>query len=254
MKKNIIALLFLFVGLPSSAFAASTVFDFANLKYDGSGSAVSDTYGFQPTDGVFCTGGDLCSSDVGGGVLGGDLTFQSGGITVYATGYYNGNQASVVQDHEDGYNGLLYGASATGAGLGVYHKVNPTDNSDDNVTAGEMLKLSFSEVVTIGTLGMRAEGHNTTGWVTGAQFQYSTDGSNWTTALLPDGSPNYGAFALNQTSQDFYFKFGGSTPDQFYVSSVSVTPVPEPEIYAMMGLGLGLMGFVARRRKQFSAV
>jgi len=31
------------------------------------------------------------------------------------------------------------------------------------------------------------------------------------------------------------------------------TPIPEPEIYAMMGLGLGLMGFVARRRKQQAA-
>lgn len=30
----------------------------------------------------------------------------------------------------------------------------------------------------------------------------------------------------------------------------AVTPVPEPEIYAMMAIGLGLMGFVARRRKQ----
>jgi hypothetical protein len=27
-------------------------------------------------------------------------------------------------------------------------------------------------------------------------------------------------------------------------------PVPEPEIYAMMGIGLGLMGWVARRRRQ----
>jgi hypothetical protein len=29
-----------------------------------------------------------------------------------------------------------------------------------------------------------------------------------------------------------------------------MTPVPEPEIYAMLGAGLGLVGWVARRRKQ----
>lgn len=30
--------------------------------------------------------------------------------------------------------------------------------------------------------------------------------------------------------------------------SLSVTPVPEPDTYAMLLSGLGLMGFVARRR------
>jgi hypothetical protein len=30
----------------------------------------------------------------------------------------------------------------------------------------------------------------------------------------------------------------------------TVTPIPEPEIYAMLVAGLGLMGFVARRRRQ----
>lgn len=34
-----------------------------------------------------------------------------------------------------------------------------------------------------------------------------------------------------------------------YQDVVTVTPVPEPETYAMMLAGLGLMGFVARRRK-----
>jgi hypothetical protein len=31
---------------------------------------------------------------------------------------------------------------------------------------------------------------------------------------------------------------------------VQTTPVPEPETYAMMLAGLGLLGFIARRRKQ----
>lgn len=39
-----------------------------------------------------------------------------------------------------------------------------------------------------------------------------------------------------------------------YVVGVNFTPaIPEPEIYAMMGLGLGLMGWVGRRRKQQAA-
>jgi hypothetical protein len=28
-----------------------------------------------------------------------------------------------------------------------------------------------------------------------------------------------------------------------------VTPIPEPEIYAMMAVGLGLLGWVGRRKK-----
>lgn len=35
--------------------------------------------------------------------------------------------------------------------------------------------------------------------------------------------------------------------------SLNLAPVPEPEIYAMMAAGLGLMGFVARRRQRQAA-
>ena len=33
------------------------------------------------------------------------------------------------------------------------------------------------------------------------------------------------------------------------VGTVNVAPVPEPEIYAMMGLGLGLLGWIGRRKR-----
>jgi hypothetical protein len=35
----------------------------------------------------------------------------------------------------------------------------------------------------------------------------------------------------------------------FVIDNLSVSAVPEPETYAMMLAGLGLMGFMGRRRK-----
>jgi len=43
-------------------------------------------------------------------------------------------------------------------------------------------------------------------------------------------------------------QFSGNHQDQLYI-----TPVPEPETYAMLLAGLGLMGFVARRRRKGGA-
>lgn len=43
--------------------------------------------------------------------------------------------------------------------------------------------------------------------------------------------------------------WNSSDSKQGSLLSLNVTPVPEPEIYAMMGLGLGLLGWVGRRRK-----
>lgn len=50
-----------------------------------------------------------------------------------------------------------------------------------------------------------------------------------------------------------WVNYGGSNPLGVLIDSVTVaavTSVPEPETYAMMMAGLGLLGFMARRRKQ----
>lgn len=56
---------------------------------------------------------------------------------------------------------------------------------------------------------------------------------------------------------DYDFRVGGlvaGVDGGSYGGTLQVTtPVPEPEIYAMLGLGLGLMGWVARRRMQQTA-
>ena len=45
----------------------------------------------------------------------------------------------------------------------------------------------------------------------------------------------------------------GSAGGSGWIGGTPANPIPEPEIYAMMAAGLGLMGFVARRRKQLAA-
>lgn len=111
-----------------------------------------------------------------------------------------------------------------------------------------------------------------------AQFQYSTDGVNFIDYALFDG--NAGDTWFNKRSVDltgvagvndnasFAFRvvaafapgtsgylasrstssYGTGGTWRFDMVTVQAAPVPEPEAYALMLAGLGLVGFMARRR------
>ncbi|MEO8080990.1 MAG: PEP-CTERM sorting domain-containing protein, partial [Caldimonas sp.] len=203
-------------------------FDFYKL-----GRGASD---FLPDSSVVCTGADRCGSDVDHGVFGGDLPFTSGGLTVHATSNFTGGPSTVIQDREPGWSATV------GAGLGVYHTTDPVDTSDDNITAGEMLTLTFDQVVTLSAIGLRADGHNFTNWADGSTFLF-----NGVSTLLPKGTGFIDG--LSVTGSVFTFAYGGQKPDQFYLSSLTVAPVPEPETFALLAAGLALTGFIGRRRR-----
>lgn len=69
---------------------------------------------------------------------------------------------------------------------------------------------------------------------------------------------NTGAFSLATTfsgltaGTKYWVNLKGSATDATY--SVTLAPVPEPETYALLLAGLGLMGTIARRRKAAVAV
>ncbi len=218
-------------GAALSAAAAPVTFDFYKL---GRGVANGD---FLPTDGISATGGDLASSDVNNGTFNGDLTFTTGGLTAKATGTYFGSAAAaVVQDQEGGWT------STVGAGLGVYH-IKPVDNSDDNITLGEVLTITFNQTVNLSAIGLRADGHNITGWTTGDKFLF-----NGVQTTLPD---NVGSITgLNLTGTTFTFGFDPSQAlsAQFYLASMTVSAVPEGGLTLAM-LGSSVLGFFMLRRR-----
>ncbi|MCK6407196.1 MAG: FxDxF family PEP-CTERM protein [Rhodocyclaceae bacterium] len=80
----------------------------------------------------------------------------------------------------------------------------------------------------------------------------------------PNGTIDYGTFNGNNTTFNFgplsagnyHIDFTGTVDGSAggsYLAAVSVVAVPEPETYALLLAGLGLMGTVARRRSRNAA-
>ena len=73
-----------------------------------------------------------------------------------------------------------------------------------------------------------------------------------------NSADTFSTFTLNFTpsitgSYGFSYQNLGGDNVGALLNNVSVSPVPEPETYAMLLAGLGLLGFLARRRKESAA-
>ena len=112
-----------------------------------------------------------------------------------------------------------------------------TSSTDATVNVYDAVGGSAGSGSVIGSINLSAQytGNNCSGDPTG-------DFCNWTAA------------GVSFTGIAYSIDFGGTANytgyDNVTFGSASPTaPVPEPEIYAMLGVGLGLMGWIGRRRK-----
>ena len=120
-----------------------------------------------------------------------------------------------------------------------------------NVAAGGTYNFS----VNVASLG----GIYTNG--SGGSFSILVDSSSlasWNSSSIPAGQTLRSSLVGSETLTagnhtlsllvERPYKEDGTTPYQ-YLDNVSVAAVPEPETYAMMLAGLGLMGFMVHRKK-----
>lgn len=118
---------------------------------------------------------------------------------------------------------------------------------------------SFDSWLGLGTLSdqPKADGSNITGMTAKLYQDFGTSGMGGGDMLVADlGSGDYISNGGPLTTGAYFFEISGMAVGPSAVSygyTASVTPVPEPESYAMMLAGLAMLGGVAARRKGHSA-
>ena len=214
-------LLLLFTVATVSAVQAAT-FDFAAVA-DGDA-----TYGAAP--------GEYGASSI---------VFSKDGITVTASGTSTIDNDAFQFAYLDSTWTHSGGGGEGGLGVCMDLSVNQcAPSSDDNVTVGETLLLTFSQEVIITGITFRDGAHNPV-FGQGAVFGLVVDGDTKADQDL--------VFNYNQSWQGTSFEFinnnaSDTDPFRFYMSTLTATVVPVPP--AAWLFASGLLGLVAVSRRR----
>jgi len=163
------------------------------------------------------------------------FTWTQDNLTLTATASYQGSMDDVFVYMDKG-----------DAGMGICHSglsssLQCTTSSDDNVSQDEVLFWQFDKNVTEVSLYLQDANHNAFNDAF-EYFDYSS--SQWVQAITQNSRVT---LSLNGVSQ---IDFRTINDDKFYIGEATVSAVPEPSTYALMIAGLGLVGFMASRRKK----
>jgi choice-of-anchor C domain-containing protein len=175
-------------------------------------------------------GGSFTTLDAGSGALTG-WSIDSGSID-HIGSYWTAQDGLQSLDLAGNTNGVISQSFATTANQAYNVSFWVAGNSDN----GSSTKLGSVGVVGSATQSIVFDASNSThtnmGWVQ-QNYSFVATGAN-STLTFASTAPGGTAYGLA-------------------LDNVSVAAVPEPESYAMLLAGLGLMGFVGKRRKSKQA-
>jgi hypothetical protein len=148
----------------------------------------------------------------------------------------------------------LYGDTNPDAGgLGAVPLFNTSyvGSSQDNIWNLQSVKLSFDDITHLKS-GTFYNGDHGTTFGSGAEIWISVDGGAWLELAL---TYNMNLNLWGNTFEFFNPNASAATNDnyRFYVSTLTVEPVPEPATLALFGLGAAGIAAVRRRRGRQAA-
>jgi len=148
----------------------------------------------------------------------------------------------------------LYGdTNPDSGGLGAVTSFNTSyvGSPYDNIWDLQSVNLSFDESTHVKS-GTFYNGDHGTSFTSGAEIWISVDGGDWLKLAL---NYNMNLDLWGKTFEFFNPNLNADTDDnlRFYVSTLTVEPVPEPATLALFGLGAAGIAAVRRRRGRQSA-